>query len=179
MFREGIQSDDLSKIKYKCQRQKKSGVDKENKVNDIYKNKYRIALDYEILKDRGVFFPRALSDALVFELGLAPARNIVIGSEKALLAYELTYIEPEYEVIHSQELADEARSNYTNGKRFMYDYVPHLKTILIARATDRIINEKRRLVENSTGIVMLVVLLQTCYAGDIANTLSAGNFQLY
>ena len=26
---------------------------------------------------------------------------------------------------------------------------------------------------------MLVVLLQTCYAGDIANTLSVGNFQLY
>ena len=60
-------------------------------------------MDYEILKDDGVFLPRALSDKLLFEL------SVEVRSNEALT---LTNIHHEYEVIHSQELADEALSNY-------------------------------------------------------------------
>ena len=98
----------------------------------------------------------------------------MIGSEKALLAYELTYIEPEYEVIHSQELADEARSNYTNGKRFMYDYVPHLKTILIARATDRIINEIISVARRSMKGLLLFYKPYVAGARDSEKTFNPG-----
>ena len=101
MFREGIQSVDLSKIRRSAEDKKKSGVDKENKLNDVYQNKYRIPLDREILKDHGVFFPRALSDKLLFELRLAPTSNVVMGCDETQLAYELTNIQLEYEVIHS------------------------------------------------------------------------------
>ncbi|RMX48886.1 hypothetical protein pdam_00012998 [Pocillopora damicornis] len=38
------------------------------------------------------------------------------GSDKTQLAYELTTIRLEYEIIHSQELADKALSNHTNGR---------------------------------------------------------------
>ena len=70
--------------------------------------KFWIPLDYEILKDHGAFFPRALCDELLFELKLAPVGSVVIRSDKAQLADELTNIQLEYEVIHNQELADEA-----------------------------------------------------------------------
>ena len=35
----------------------------------------------------------------------------------------------EYEVIHNKELADEAKSNYLTGKRYMYEHVTHHMTI--------------------------------------------------
>ena len=136
MFREGIQSVDLSKIRCNTGDKKKSGFDRESKLNDVYQNKYRIPLDHEILNDYEVFFPRTLSDELLFELRLAPASNDVIGSDETQLAYELTNIQLEYEVIHSQELADEALSSNKNGNRFMYKHVTHLKTIS-AKVTNR------------------------------------------
>ena len=69
-------------------------------------------MDYEILKDDGVFLPRTLSDKFLFELRLAPVGRVVIGSDEAQLAFELANIQHEYEVVHCQELADEALSNY-------------------------------------------------------------------
>ena len=113
---------------------------KKKKLNGIYGNKYRIPLDHEILKNHGVFFPRALSGELVFELSLAPASNVVKGTDVTKLAYELTNIQLEYEVIHSKSLADEVESNYKNGKRLMYEHVTHHKTITFSKGTDSIIN---------------------------------------
>ena len=55
MFREGIQSDDLSKIRCYAEDMKKSGDVKENKFIDVYQNKCRILLNHKILKDHGVF----------------------------------------------------------------------------------------------------------------------------
>ena len=66
-------------------------------------------MNYEILKDDGVFLPRALSEKLLFELSLAPVGSVEVRSNEALT---LTNIHHECEVIHSQELADEALSNY-------------------------------------------------------------------
>lgn len=63
------------------------------------------------------------------------------GSDPTKLSYQLTDIQLEYEVIHSQKLADEALSNYKNGKRFMYEHITHLKTISIDKGSDTIINE--------------------------------------
>ena len=137
---EGIQSEDLAKIRCNAGDKKTTGVAKEIKLNGIYGNKYRIPIDHEIL-NHGVFFPRALSDELVFELRLAPASNVVKGSDASKLAYELTNIQLEYEVIHSKQLADEAESNYKNGKRLMYEHITHHKTISFAKGTDSIINE--------------------------------------
>lgn len=54
---------------------------KENKLNDVSGTKYRIPLDHEIMTDHGVFYPRALTDELVFEIRLAPASNVVKGSD--------------------------------------------------------------------------------------------------
>ena len=55
MFREGIQSDDLSKIRCYAEDMKKSGDVKENKFIDVYQNKCRIPLDHEILRESTFF----------------------------------------------------------------------------------------------------------------------------
>jgi len=77
MVLDGIQSVDLCKIRSNAGDKKTTGVDAENKLNQIYGAKYRIRLDHEILTDHGVFYPQALYNDLVFELTLADADNVV------------------------------------------------------------------------------------------------------
>ena len=70
---EGIQSVDLCKIRSGAGDKKVSGVDAESTLESIYKNKYRINLDHQILTDHGAFYPQAFYNDLLFELTLAPA----------------------------------------------------------------------------------------------------------
>ena len=84
---------------------KTSVVDAENKLESIYKNKYRINLDHQILTDHGAFYPQALYNNL-FELTLAPASQVVMGSDASKLVYKLTNIQLEYEVIRSKQLVN-------------------------------------------------------------------------
>jgi len=104
MLLEGIQSEDLCKIRSRAGDKKTSGVAAENKVNEIYGSKYRISLDHQILSDHGVFYPQALYNDLVFELTLAPASQVVKGSEATKLKYKLTNIQLEYQMIRSKTL---------------------------------------------------------------------------
>ena len=90
MYLEGIQTEELCKIRSNSGDKKSSGVDAEKILNTVYGNKCRIPLDHEILKDHGVFYPRALHDALIFEITLAPANKVLKGSDSSKLNYELT-----------------------------------------------------------------------------------------
>ena len=92
MLLDGIQSEDLNKIRSNAGDKKTSGVNVENKVSDIYGTKYRIRLDHQILTDHGAFYPQALFNDLVFELKLAPASQVVKGSYPSKLKYKLTDI---------------------------------------------------------------------------------------
>jgi len=107
---EGIQSEDLCKIRSGAGDKKTSGVAAENKLNEVYRNKYRIRLDHQILTDHGVFYTQALYNDHVFELTLAEAEHVVKGSDTTQLKYKLTNIQLEYEKIRSKTLADEAHS---------------------------------------------------------------------
>ena len=140
MLSEGIQSLDLCKIRSGAGDKKTSGVDEENKLNSVYGNKYRINLDHQILTDHGVFYPQALFNDLVFELTLAPASQVVNGSDASKLGYKLENIQLEYEVIRSQFLADEATSEHTSGKEFAYDLVMRERVVPIVRGSDTRLN---------------------------------------
>ena len=140
MLSEGIQSLDLCRIRSGAGDKKTSGVDEENKLNGVYGTKYRINLDHPILTDHGVFYPQALYNDLVFELTLAPAKQVVNGSDTSKLVYKLENIQLEYEVIRSKDLADEAASTYNSGKEFAYDLVMRERVVPIARGSDTRIN---------------------------------------
>ena len=142
MVPEGIQSEDLSKIRSGAGDAKTSGVDDEKKLNEVYGKKYRINLDHHILTDHGIFYTQALYNDLVFEVKLAPASQVVKGSDPTKLKYKLTNIQLEHEMIHSENLAEEAKSVYTSGKEFVYDHVLLDKVVPINRGTDTRINIK-------------------------------------
>ena len=167
MLREGIQNEDLNKIRSDAGDKKTSGVDEENALNGVYDTKYRINLDYPILTDHGVFYPQALPNDLVFELGLVPASQVVKGSDASKLGYKLENIQMEYEVIRSKALADEALSTYTSGKEFAYDFVMRDRVVPITRGLDtRLnlrVNSQRRSLK---GILLLFINPYTAGARD-------------
>ena len=125
MVAEGIQSKKLSQIRSGAGDKPTTGVDAENKLEKVYGKKYRINLDHQIMTDHGVFYPQALYTDLVFELVLAPADQVVLGPDKTKLKYKLANIQLEYEMISSEQLANEATSVYESGKEIAYDHVSH------------------------------------------------------
>ena len=140
MLLEGIQSVDLCKIRSGAGDKKTSGVDEENTLNEVYGTKYRINLDHPILTHHGVFYPQALYNDLVFELTLAPAHQVVKGSDPSKLGYKLENLQMEYEVIRSKTLADEGMSTYSSGKEFAYDLVMRERVVPITRGSDTRLN---------------------------------------
>ena len=73
-------------------RKNDGGADEEYALNAVYGTKYRINLDHSILTDHGVFYPQALYNDLVFELTLAAAHEVVMGSDGTQLGYKLENI---------------------------------------------------------------------------------------
>ena len=96
MVAEGIQSKKLSQIRSDAGDKPTMGVADDNELEKVYGKKYRINLDHQILTDHGVFYPQALYTDLVFELVLAPADQVVKGSDSTKVKYKLTNIQLEY-----------------------------------------------------------------------------------
>jgi len=61
MIVEGIQSEDLCKIRSDAGNKKTSGVNAEEKLNEIFGKKYRIVFDHQIISAHGVFYFQALT----------------------------------------------------------------------------------------------------------------------
>ena len=164
MLREGIQSEDLNRIRSDSSGKKTTGVDEENVLNTVYGTKYRINLDHPILTDHGV---AGSLQRLGFELTLAPAHQVVRGSDGTKLAYKLENIQMEYEVIRSENLAAEAMSTYSTGKEFAYDFVMRERVVPIKRGSDtRLnlrVNSQRRSLK---GILLLFINPYTDGARD-------------
>ena len=118
MLMEGLHGDKLNKIRCNADDKATFGAGIENKLAAVYKMKYKIHLDHKILTSNGVFYPHALDKDLTFELTLAPAFQVVRGSDPAKLVYKLKNIQLEYERIRSKKLADQATTAYTHGKMY-------------------------------------------------------------
>ena len=172
MYLEGIQSEDLCKIRSGAGDKKTSGVDKENKLNQIYSKKYKINLDNEILNDHGVFYPQGLYHELLFQLTLAPASQVVKGSDATKLKYNLTNIQLQYETISDnakerETLGEKVKSEYTSGKEFLYDHVAFDKTFSFKKGTETNINVKVNAQRRSMkGLLLLFVEPYTAGARD-------------
>ena len=161
MVAEGIQSKKLSQIRSGAGDKPTTGVDAENKLEKVYGKKYRINLDHQVLTDHGDFYPQALYTDLVFELTLAPADQVVIGSDKTKLKYKLTNIQLEYEMIRSEQLANEATSVYESGKELLYEHVSHGNVMRIDTSTELInikVDSQRR------SMKAILLLFATPYA---------------
>ena len=166
MVAEGIQGKKLSQIRSGTGDKPTTGVDDENKLEKVFGKKYRINLDHQILTDHGVFYPQALYTDFVFELKLAPANQVVKGPDSTKLKYKLTNIELEYEMIRSEDLANQATCVYKSGKEFLYDHVSRDIVVEVGQSTERInvkVDAQRR---SMKGILLLFVKPYTAGARD-------------
>jgi len=155
---EGIQSEDLCKIRSKAGDEKTSGVAAENKLNEIFGSKYCIRLDHQILTGHGVFYPQALYNDLMLEMTLATVSQVVRGSDPTKLKYKLTNIQFEYEMIRTKFLGAEALSVYEVGKEFAYDHVMRHKVVTFKKETTSRLNSKVDAQRRSMkGILLLFV----------------------
>ena len=136
MVLEGIQTEDLCKIRSNSGDKKKSGVEAEEALAKVYEKKYRIRFDHPILTKNGVFYPDGLYNNLEFQIKLAPASEVVKGSDTSKLTYKLKNIQREYETINSSSLADETFNVYSSGKSIPYEYVYHPYYKDITKDTD-------------------------------------------
>ena len=166
MVAEGIQSKKLSQIRSGAGDKPTTGVADENELEKVYGKKYRINFDHQILTDHGVFYPQALYTDLVFELVLAPTDHVVKGSDSAKLKYKLTNIQLEYEMIRSEDLADQATRVYESGKEFLYDHVSRNSVKKVDTSTELMnikVDSQRRSVK---GILLLFVKQYTAGTRD-------------
>ena len=181
MLPEGIQSEDLCKIRSGSGDKKTSGVDAEKKLAEVYGTKYHINLDHQILTDHGVFYPKALYNDLVFQVTLAPANQVVKGSDPTKLKYKLTNIQLEYEMIRDsppsrkeiekygarETLAEQATNVYTSGQEFAYDHVARDKVHPFKKQIETrlniTVNAQRR---SMKGLLLLFVEPYTAGARD-------------
>ena len=86
----------------------------------IHNTKYRIPLDYSVLNDHGVFYPKALSNHFQFELTFASVTDIVIYSDVTKAPnYTITNLELEYQAISSNLLAGDGESVLQIWKRVL------------------------------------------------------------
>ena len=142
-------------------------MDTEKKLESVYKNKYCINLDHQILTDHGVLYPQALYNDLRFELTLAPASQVVRGSDVSKLVYKLTNIQLKYEVVRSKHLADEATSSYEYGKEFAYDHIMLEEVVDVNRGTEGRLNLKVNPQRRSLkGILLLFIVPYAAGARD-------------
>lgn len=81
-----------------------SGVTNEIKLAQVPGNNYRILTDHEIWKDHGVFYPRALSNNLTFQLVLEAANNVVKEPDSVKLNYKRSNIQLQYEEIQDHTI---------------------------------------------------------------------------
>jgi len=114
----------------------------EEAVEEINRKKYRICLDHQILTENGVFYPEGLYSNLFFQITLAPASEIVKGSDTTKLTYKLKSIQLEYETINNSTIAEEAINTYNTGKSIPYEYVHRPKIETLKKDTDTHINIK-------------------------------------
>ena len=164
---QGIQREKLCKVRANSGDKPTSGVQTENNLEAVYKMKYKINLDHQILTSSGVFYPQALDKDLMFELTLAPASQVVRGSDANKLVYKLKNIQLEYERIRSKQLSDHETTAYTHGKMYAYDQVMLEKTVTFDRGTDAdlnlLVNPQRRSLKD---ILLLFIVPYNAGARD-------------
>ena len=155
-LRQGISSENMRRLRTNAGDKVTSNA-KEVALSAIHNTKYYIPIDHPILNDHGVFYPRALSQPLSFEITFASVSDVVVFSDQTKPPnYKITNLELEYQCIQSKYLAKQAAEEYQVGRGFLYEKIILHKTFNISKDTDSVINEHVNVPRRSmTGILCL------------------------
>ena len=155
-LRQGISSENMRRLRTNAGDKITSNA-KEVTLAAIHHTKYYIPIDHPILNDHGVFYPRALSRPLSFEITFASVADVVVFSDQTKPPnYKITNLELEYQCIQSEYLAKQAAEEYQVGRGFLYEKIILHKTFNISKDTDSVINVHINVPRRSmTGILCL------------------------
>ena len=118
-LRQGISSENVRKIRTNAGDKVTSNA-AENTLGAVHNTRYEIPLDHTILKDHGVFYPKALPHPLRFEITLASVSDVVVYSNAETPPdYKLTNMELEYQCISSDRLARSSHCLIPEWKSFL------------------------------------------------------------
>ena len=151
---EGIQSERLRKLRHNVELADKTTAESDL-ATILYKNKYRIPLDLEILTKHAPLYTYALHSDIIIEITLADINQIVVTEDAATAKYKLENICLEYDTIENEQLANSVESLYNQGYVFLYDFTQLFKTIHLTN-TMTVVNENINIPKKSIkGILLL------------------------
>lgn len=116
-------------------------MDADKALDAVFDTNFRFRLDNPILDDHGVFYPLVLYNHFVLEMTLAPALQVVKGSDALKLVYRLAKIQMEYETIHNTTLADKETTLNSSGKAFAFDQIMR-EEIMTCNNKDSMLNNR-------------------------------------
>ena len=155
-----------------------TSVDADTALDAVFDTNFRSQLGNPILDDHGVFHPLALYNHFVLEMTLAPALQVVKGSDALKLVYRLTKIQMEYETIHSTTLADEEISINNSGKAFAFDQIMREEIMTCNKNKDSMLNNRvnpqRRLLKG-----ILLLFIEPYIAGAVSITVNGSPNKIY
>ena len=132
-------------------------VDADKALDAVFDTDFRFRLDNPILDDHGIFYPLVLYNHFVLEMTLAPALQVVKGSDALKLVYRLTKIQMEYETIHNTTLADKETTITSSGKAFAFDQIMR-EEIMTCNNKDSMLNNRVNPQRRSLkGILLLLI----------------------
>lgn len=126
MLLHGVGSENLRKLRSNAGDATKTNQ-AEVKLDNVFKSRYCIPIDFELYCDHGPFYPFAVNEDFVREITFNSPKYTIEGTT-ADWNYTVKNIALEYDTVYSEELAQLVESDLTAGVSFMYDYVTHFRT---------------------------------------------------
>ena len=150
---EGIQDKNVNKLRSGLT---VSGANAGEKIlHEVYGNKYKIPLDFELLTNHAPLYKYALDENIIFELELNPNKKVLNSTKIKDWSYQLTNICLEYDTVTDAGIASTITQQYNSGYAFMYDKVEHFVSARIP-ANDTYIREHINIPARSVkGILLL------------------------
>ena len=111
--------DSASVLKLRVDSKGATGTAKEKAIATTYGNRFRIPIDFELLRDIGPYHQASLADKLEIKLTFNNAQAVILGSTETLAAasdsdynYSVSDIRTEWDQITSPTLANSMKSVY-------------------------------------------------------------------
>ena len=154
MIFQGIQSNNLNRLRSGASNAVKTNAF-DNMLFSIYKNKYKIPLDFELINDYGPLYKFGLAEDIIFEITFAPIAEVILTADTKDWNYKLSNICLEYDTVTDGNIASTIQTQYNQGYSVLYDFIDKFKTVNI-EANDEVIHENINFPRKSIkGVLML------------------------
>ena len=158
---QGIQS--INGLKLRVESKDAAGTPNETAINTTLGNRFKIPIDFELLKDIGPYYQSGIGDKLELELTFNEPSAVILGSTDTLAAaadsdysYTLTDIRTEWDQINDDGLAKAMLSQYKMLALPFTRY--HFKQTMSIKKTDSIINLSLNVLSKSLTHVLILVV---------------------